>query len=127
LEDFYQVFVQQVADGRKRSFEEIHAVAQGRVWTGDQALANGLVDELGGVDDAIAHAAELADLDDPAIRRIPAAKGFFDLLMEDLQDSAKVELPFDLSQSVRGELSVLEEAGRTGGAILMLPGGLRVK
>jgi protease-4 len=127
LEDFYQVFVQQVADGRKKTFEEIHAVAQGRVWTGDQALANGLVDELGGVDDAIAHAAELASLEDPAIRRIPAAKGFFDLLMEDLQDSAKVELPFDLSQSVRGELSVLEEAGRTGGAILMLPGGLRVK
>ncbi len=59
MEDIYKVFVQRVADGRGKSYEEIHAIAQGRVWTGAAALENGLVDELGGLDTAIAHAEKL--------------------------------------------------------------------
>ncbi len=62
MEDIYKVFVQRVADGRGKSYEEIHKIAQGRVWTGKAALENGLVDEIGGLNAALAHATELAGL-----------------------------------------------------------------
>jgi len=65
MEDIYKVFVQRVADGRGKSYEEIHQIAQGRVWTGQAALANGLIDEIGGLDAALAHATTLAGLDSP--------------------------------------------------------------
>ena len=53
IEIFYRGFVQRVADGRKRQYDDVEALAQGRVWTGAQAKQNGLVDELGGIDRAI--------------------------------------------------------------------------
>jgi protease IV len=53
IEVFYRGFVQRVADGRKRPYADMDALAQGRVWTGAQAKQNGLVDELGGIDRAI--------------------------------------------------------------------------
>jgi protease-4 len=63
MEDIYKIFVQRVADGRGKSYEQIHALAQGRVWTGKAALENGLVDEIGGLDAAVAHAVKLANMD----------------------------------------------------------------
>lgn len=65
MEDIYKVFVQRVATGRGKSYQEIHQIAQGRVWTGSAALENGLVDEIGGLDAAIAHATTLAQLGEP--------------------------------------------------------------
>ncbi len=65
MEDIYKVFVQRVADGRGKTYEEIHAIAQGRVWTGKAALENGLVDEIGGLDAALAHVTELAGMESP--------------------------------------------------------------
>ncbi|WP_417655782.1 signal peptide peptidase SppA [Pseudidiomarina aestuarii] len=62
VEKFYTDFVQMVADSREMSYEEVHAVAQGRVWTGTKALEFGLVDQLGDFEDAIAAAAAKADL-----------------------------------------------------------------
>lgn len=53
IETFYRGFVQRVADGRKRKYDEVEPLAQGRVWTGAQAKQNGLVDELGGIDRAV--------------------------------------------------------------------------
>ncbi len=74
VEDFYNNFVKKVADGRNMSFEQVDSIAQGRVWTGKQAKENGLVDELGSLEDAIEAAAELADLDDYKIRNYPSYK-----------------------------------------------------
>jgi protease IV len=62
VDRFYEVFVGHVAEGRGKTRDEIHAVAQGRVWTGADALTHGLVDTLGGYDDAVKAAAELANL-----------------------------------------------------------------
>jgi len=59
----YEDFVGHVANGRGMSADVVDSIAQGRIWTGNDALANGLVDELGELDDAIAAAAELAGLD----------------------------------------------------------------
>ena len=60
MEDFYKVFVNRVAEGRHMSFDEVHQIARGRVWTGADALEIGLVDQIGTLDDAVAYAAELA-------------------------------------------------------------------
>ncbi len=59
MEDVYQTFVQRVAEGRKKTAEEVKAIAAGRIWTGARAKELGLVDELGGLDAAYAEAAKL--------------------------------------------------------------------
>jgi protease IV len=63
-ERIYRVFTGKVAAGRKLPIDKVLAIASGRVWTGEQAKANGLVDELGGLDDAIKLAAKTAKLDE---------------------------------------------------------------
>jgi protease-4 len=80
---FYDTFVRKAAEGRKRKADEIEAVAQGRVWTGQEALAHGLVDRLGGLDGALALARERARLGPGAdVVVLPQRKGFFEMLME---------------------------------------------
>jgi len=63
MKSTYDLFVSRVAEGRKMTTEQVHAVAQGRVWTGAQAKARGLVDELGGLDAALRIAKDRAKLD----------------------------------------------------------------
>ena len=74
VERVYTSFVTKVAEGRKMTFEQVNEIAQGRVWTGTQALDNGLVDELGGLEDAIKAAAELVEIDEYRIRSYPDYK-----------------------------------------------------
>ena len=64
IEDGYDDFITRVAESRGLEKQAVDAIAQGRVWTGVDALENGLVDELGSFEDAIASAAELAGLED---------------------------------------------------------------
>jgi protease IV len=59
VDQIYKTFVNRVAVGRKMTFDQVDAIAQGRVWTGSDAIKNGLVDKLGNLDAAIAHAAGL--------------------------------------------------------------------
>ncbi len=70
----YDTFVQRVADGRHLSKEQVDSIGQGRVWSGQQALANGLVDRLGSLDDAIAAAARKAGLEEYRLVTYPAIK-----------------------------------------------------
>lgn len=62
VEHAYALFLQRVAEGRKKTVEEVDRIAQGRVWAGSDALRLGLVDHLGGLKDATDAAAKLADL-----------------------------------------------------------------
>jgi protease-4 len=62
IERIYKTFVNRVATGRKMTFEQVDEIAQGRVWTGAEALKIGLVDKIGGMDDALAEAAKLAKI-----------------------------------------------------------------
>lgn len=71
----YADFVQRVADGRNLSTEAVNAVAQGRVWTGADALERGLVDELGGLRTAVRRAKILAGLDEDAEVRVASFPG----------------------------------------------------
>ena len=85
MQDFYKGFVGKVAESRKTTPEAIHAVAQGRVWTGRQALAHGLVDRLGGLDTAVSLAKERAKIpadEDVQLVVYPERRNFFDALSE---------------------------------------------
>ena len=85
LETLYRNFVQKVADAREREWDDIHQIAQGRVWMGSQAEANGLVDELGGFDRAIEMAKEAAGLepsDKVKLVTYPTPKKFIDVLLD---------------------------------------------
>ena len=77
IEDFYKTFVKKVAEGRNMTFAQVDSIAQGRVWTGKQAKENGLVDELGSLEDAIEAAAGLANLDNYKVRNYPNYKKDF--------------------------------------------------
>jgi protease-4 len=63
IEHGYDVFLQRVSEGRKKTRDEVHAIAQGRVWIGSDAKNNGLVDQLGLFDDAVKSAAKRAKLE----------------------------------------------------------------
>ena len=67
----YKTFVSKVSKGRDMSYESVHELAQGRVWSGKQAVENGLADEIGGLDDAIASAVSLAKIEDYKIKSFP--------------------------------------------------------
>jgi protease IV len=70
IERGYEEFLGHVAEGRKKTRDEVHAIAQGRVWIGSDALKNGLVDKLGLFDGAVKSAAARAELKDYEIERI---------------------------------------------------------
>lgn len=75
LQDFYKEFVSKVAEGRGRSYEAIDSVAQGRIWTGNQALKLGLVDSLGGLWEAVERAKALAGVEEAELIFLPRPKG----------------------------------------------------
>jgi protease-4 len=83
---FYDRFLSLVAENREMEVEEVHEIAQGRVWTGAEAKANGLVDELGGFDRALALAKEKAKIgagEDVAVVVYPAPRSAFDRFFEE--------------------------------------------
>lgn len=90
IEEIYDGFISKVAEGRKMTKAQVDSVGQGRVWSGTNALEIGLVDELGGLDDAVAYAAELAGLESYQVESFPKAKDFATQLMEMLGNSETV-------------------------------------
>lgn len=80
----YQDFIQLVADSRNMTFEEVDAVAQGRVWSGAKAKELGLVDELGTIDDAITAAASLAGLENYETKLIEKELSPMDKFLRDM-------------------------------------------
>lgn len=83
IEETYTTFLERVAEGRNMTTEQVDAIAQGRVWSGVEAKDLGLIDELGSLEDAIAAAAEMADMEAYGIRKYPKYKSDFERLMED--------------------------------------------
>lgn len=84
IERGYNDFRECVSKGRSKSVADVEKIAQGRVWTGDDAVRIGLVDELGGLDDAVKKAAELAELDKWHTESYPAMPDIWERLMSDL-------------------------------------------
>ncbi|MCX7830305.1 MAG: signal peptide peptidase SppA [Acidobacteria bacterium] len=85
MESFYKDFVTKAAQGRNMTYDEVHKIAQGRIWSGEDAIKIGLVDRLGGLDEAIEFAKEKAKI--PAkekvnIKYYPRQKTIFESFME---------------------------------------------
>lgn len=72
IENVYTTFLNRIVAGRGMTFEAVDSIAQGRVWSGTEALENGLVDQLGNLNDAISVAAELAEIESFSIRNYPS-------------------------------------------------------
>jgi len=115
LQAFYDQFVEKVAESRHSTPEQIDMLAQGRVWTGRQAKQNHLVDELGGLDKAIAIAKQRAKLSadgDVEVVVYPPKRSFFEALSDSVtgaNDSAAVGalLTAGLSADERNALRVM--------------------
>jgi protease-4 len=87
IDHIYDVFVGHVSKGRKISKEAVDSIGQGRIWSGTDAKALGLVDDLGGLTAAIESAAELAGIKDYRLTALPEQKDAITQIMEDLFDS----------------------------------------
>ena len=122
VEQTYDLFLTRCADGRGMTKAEIDSIGQGRVWTGEQALERGLVDQLGGMDDAIKEAATLAELTDYSVIVADGPKDFFTKFMEKQMDEVKVSI----AKSVMGEeqfklFSTIRRAETESGIIARMP------
>ncbi|EEB1958126.1 signal peptide peptidase SppA [Salmonella enterica] len=93
IEYGYKRFITLVAEARKRTPEQIDQIAQGHVWTGEDAKANGLVDSLGDFDDAVAKAAELAKLKQWHLDYYQDEPTVLDMVMDSMTGSVRAMLP----------------------------------
>ncbi len=125
VDQVYDDFLERVSQGRKLEREQVQAIAQGRVWTGRQALERGLVDELGGLEQAIRSAAKLARLgDDWQIRHEFQEPRWRRLVDKLLGTKATVRLPQSvqtLSQRLGLPLDLLTQWGDRRGIYARLP------
>ena len=84
VEHIYKTFVTHVAQGRKMTFAQVDAIAQGRVWSGSEALKKGLVDKIGGLDDAIEEAARISKTKNYSTQNYPEYEKNLNDLLESL-------------------------------------------
>jgi protease-4 len=105
VEDFYRTFVERVAEGRDRPVPEIEQVAQGRVWSGAQALEVGLVDTTGGLETALAVAKERAGID-------PEARVWLHVYPREQTWIERVQQVLRLRGTTRAEPGVRERVAR---------------
>ena len=119
IEEVYETFLDRVAQGRSITVAQADSMAQGRVWSGIDAKKLGLVDELGNLDDAIAAAAELAEIESYGIKKYPKYKTGFEKFMEDMsgvkskigQSFIKEEIGMETYDILRQMKSTLEQKG----------------
>ncbi len=107
MKTIYKDFVSKAAEGRGKTYDEIDEIAQGRVWTGKQAKALGLVDEFGGLDTALSIAKEQAGFtEDDEVNLIvlpkqkPFLEEFLERMVEDMEGSIRLPLELTASPSV---------------------------
>lgn len=84
INEGYELFVTRCADGRKTGIDDIKKIAEGRVWTGSMAKELGLVDELGGIDDAIEKAKQLAEIESYSIVTYPEKPSMLEEIMNNI-------------------------------------------
>ncbi|MCB0516727.1 MAG: signal peptide peptidase SppA [Chitinophagales bacterium] len=100
VDNVYDQFLTNVSKGRRMSADSVHQIAQGRVWTGTQALANGLVDKIGNIQDAVDCAARMANISEYRISAYPRQEDPFTRIVNKLTgndgDQAKALLKKEL-------------------------------
>lgn len=127
VEDIYDVFLERVADGRGLTKEAVDEIGQGRVWSGENALAIGLVDELGGLEKAVKMAAEMAGLENYRTVNLPALADPFQELLKGGSDNVRARiLKGTLGESSR-YYELVRTAGNMNGVYARLPYDIDIK
>ena len=124
IEVFYRGFVQRVSTARKRDYDQVEPLAQGRVWTGEQAHKNGLVDQLGGLDEAvqlIRQRAKIGASEKITLVAYPPKRSLFEMLFSRSNES-EVETRI---RSMVGRLPIRSLAH--GGILRLMPFAIEVK
>ncbi len=121
-----------MATGRKMTTEQVDAIAQGRVWTGTDALKNGLVDELGGLDDALKYAAKIAKIKDFRTENYPEYdKSFEDLIGKftgiSMFQSKEALLKEQIGEESFQLLEQIKRANQLKGVQAIMPFELKIK
>ncbi|TLF43205.1 signal peptide peptidase SppA [Maribacter aurantiacus] len=119
IEDTYETFLSRVSNGRNISMAQADSIAQGRVWSGVDAQRLGLVDELGTLEDAIAAAAGMAEIESYGIRKYPKYKSGFERFMEDIsgagakmkENMVKEEIGEEMYQVLKDIKSYMNQKG----------------
>lgn len=132
IETIYTTFLNRVATGRKMTTAQVDSIAQGRVWTGTDALKNGLVDELGGLDDALKHAAKLAKVKNYKTESFPEYEKNFEDLLGNLTGVSMFQSKEDLLKEQIGVesyelLQQIKRANQLKGVQAMMPFELKIK
>jgi len=132
IDDGYERFLHVVAAGRNKPKEAVHEIAQGRVWSGRDAHKMGLVDDLGGLGDAIAHAAQRASLgSDWSVKGVPEEKSLFELIKELLGSSnrpvAQTDAVSILVRELADDLQTLRRLNDPAGVYALMPETIRIK
>jgi protease-4 len=125
IETFYKGFVERVAAGRKKPYDTIEPLAQGRVWLGEQAKQNGLVDELGGLDRAIEMVrdrAKISSSEKIVLVTYPPKRSVWDVLFNRSDETSQME---SLVRPVIGRLPLRVFA--RGGILRLMPFTINVK
>jgi protease-4 len=121
IEKVYSDFVGKVASGRKMSAESVDNIGQGRVWSGSSAQKIGLVDEIGGLKDAIKGAAELAAIDKYSVRELPEAEDPYTRILSQLSEEVRMNLlKKELGESVK-YFNLFQETREMSGIQARLP------
>ena len=125
VDEVYSDFLRKVAEGRNQPLATIEKIAEGRVWSGADALELGLVDELGGLEKAIAHAAKMADMSEGVqVKDYPKPTDFLEELMKNLTGSASIRQSspaIEKFESVLDEISSIANWNDPKGVYAILP------
>jgi protease-4 len=100
IEDIYGDFTQKVADGRGMTQANVDSIGQGRVWTGINAKEIGLVDEIGGLNDAIAFAVETAALEDYRLDEMPVQEDPFEKMLKEFSGEVKYQMCYQYQRDL---------------------------
>ena len=113
IENTYKKFVSKVAENRGMDYEEVLPIAGGRIWAGYKALELGLVDKIGGLDEAVKSAAKRAEIEDYEIKNYKKPMDPFEVFLNELLDNINIDINVDprlklINKSLRKHQKLLE-------------------
>ncbi|WOD43015.1 signal peptide peptidase SppA [Hwangdonia lutea] len=129
INNIYELFTNRVAEGRNMTQDDVKAIAQGRVWTGNDAVKNGLVDELGGMDVALQHAAEMAQIEDYKIKEFPVFEKDLEKILQSfgLAKTKEAILKEELGEANYKIMQEIKAMSQRKGIQLLLPFDTEIK
>ena len=107
VDDIYEKFVNKVSDNRSMRYEEVHAVAKGRIWSGEKAIKLGLVDKIGGLEDALDSASKFANIEDYKVIRYFKELDPLEVFIAELIDN--LDMNIDLGKNSKKILTILND------------------